>query len=840
MGVIPDNSSKIRRTCKQRCVFWVIVTLQLFWISLFFGVPAYGESTAPGGKAPFKMEFPFTNPDDGREYTLTINDIYYNNNIILYFLEHVFDYQNYRHSMELLAKSDADEHTIFRSTDLGRSWEYAARINSMPSLMFTTAAGSRLVWDKGTNKLVRITTEWQESAVINSPAYSWHGSQGIGQHGATIMLAEYWVDAARTEGHVYRSRDDGRSWEIVFTMPSLGSSAPSQDIIRHFHVLQPDFYCPGHWYLSSGDGQQQCRVWHSQDDGNTWLDVTDHTPEGTSLQAIHRFTSIHFGPEEIVWGTDDMMNGTGAKLVKAYRGHPLDIRAAANLTINHIRNIISTEIGFIGVTENSYNNIIPGFNEPGIEVALFTKNEHPLYLGILPNVSGSFTVSCASRMAVGGVFFSLVRWNKPGRMLRWEVSENPIKLQSLVEGGEPVRINLETVFGFLGGLPRQFLLQCDPPGILAIAMEANTVRLTPVKRGDTLVRVKSMDTLGPEVNIVFRGMVFPEPHTVATGGFSFSEWPPNVPENTFPDHMLLLQSDTYAPELHTPLQHAYRVPQEDYAPEDTANIGFPYRNTCYSRINGLAAQGISFINAGGKNRDVGGALLALNTLAQTNVYISWRNDVIGDYDREYGMRLQYRLGIEGLFKDVLINNAPVDYAPGFDGANQPMGPFALPPELLNQPCLHLLWRYYPCSNQNGTSAQVRLDDIHVREGLKAAMDELSPVYQVVSRSCSFHVKTTGAEGPQSFQWYHGNTQKKDTLIEGATDSTLTLTNLEYAHSGWYRCQVSDDLSTASSPSVQLIVVSGLPLANGAVLCLFGLAVVVMGACIAYSFKQDSK
>jgi hypothetical protein len=77
-------------------------------------------------------------------------------------------------------------------------------------------------------------------------------------------------------------------------------------------------------------------------------------------------------------------------------------------------------------------------------------------------------------------------------------------------------------------------------------------------------------------------------------------------------------------------------------------VGFPYGTTSRTRIMGLDDRGIAFVNTG-RGRDLGGALLALDTRDVQNVRVSWTAGTESVNQRVYGLRLQYRLGIEGPF-----------------------------------------------------------------------------------------------------------------------------------------------------------------------------------------------
>lgn len=86
-----------------------------------------------------------------------------------------------------------------------------------------------------------------------------------------------------------------------------------------------------------------------------------------------------------------------------------------------------------------------------------------------------------------------------------------------------------------------------------------------------------------------------------------------------------------------------------------------------TRINGLGTRGFSFINTGGENvgypaTKLGGALLILSTTGKDEVRVRWTGRTIKINLRQYAIRLQYRIGDQGSFTDVLNdNNQVVEY-----------------------------------------------------------------------------------------------------------------------------------------------------------------------------------
>ncbi|MDZ7935149.1 MAG: CotH kinase family protein [Emticicia sp.] len=148
--------------------------------------------------------------------------------------------------------------------------------------------------------------------------------------------------------------------------------------------------------------------------------------------------------------------------------------------------------------------------------------------------------------------------------------------------------------------------------------------------------------------------------------------------------------------------------------------------TTRTRINGLGENGFSFINTGNTNGNVGypgiklgGAILALNTLNVSNVSVSWVGRTIVANSRVYRVRLQYRIGDIQPFNDLLDNTGQVvEYIRGASGTFTQMPEVNIPTELLNQPYVQLLWRYYYTGVQNdinsGARDELGIDDIIIK------------------------------------------------------------------------------------------------------------------------------
>lgn len=243
------------------------------------------------------------------------------------------------------------------------------------------------------NKLLWYFDKNQQKWHRTGAYVSWLGTWGIDEKDGTIMIVEYCSDTDPF-ARVFRSKNNGKVWEIVFYQRARGSESPQ---VRHFHTLQVDPYT-GDWYLSSGDKPNECKIWKSKDDGNTWIDVTDYNldpslPPKARTQALFRLTSPWFTPEYIFWATNDRINGLGAHFVISPRTEPLDIQVIGRVSENHVRSAIEyPNIGWLLITEN-----LTGLY--GIKFVFITKDFHIIPLGILEGVTGYFSASVASKKA---------------------------------------------------------------------------------------------------------------------------------------------------------------------------------------------------------------------------------------------------------------------------------------------------------------------------------------------------------------------------------------------------------------------------------------------------------
>ena len=305
--------------------------------------------------------------------------------------------------------------------------------------------------------------------------------------------------------------------------------------------------------------------------------------------------------------------------------------------------------------------------------------------------------------------FSLDAVSLPGTN-RPPVVTSPVVLQEIVAGGVPQVINLATIFEDPDDDPLTFVALSSDITVVSLITSGTQITFTGLSQGDAVITLVANDEHNVPVSTTFRVLVYPVAHPMHAGDLTFTEWNPEQPERTYPDHILFLQSDINDPVTNTLLLYPYFIPHDDYHADDQDIVGLPYSTTGRTRLNGLGEEGISFINTG-RGRDLGGALIALDTRGLSDLNVSWLAGTLLQNSRIYALRLQYRVGITEPFTDVLVDGYPVQYMTNVDGHLQSFDDIPIPLDVLNQPYVQLLWRYHHVSVTSGPRAQLRLDEI---------------------------------------------------------------------------------------------------------------------------------
>ncbi len=205
----------------------------------------------------------------------------------------------------------------------------------------------------------------------------------------------------------------------------------------------------------------------------------------------------------------------------------------------------------------------------------------------------------------------------------------------------------------------------------------------------------------------------PEPFVLTdTNSYRFKRWDPENPAGTYPENMVFVYMDRVEPPL------------------SASVAGFTtgaYDLNERTRITGQGDEGFAFINTsnldgnpGFPGRRLGGAILALTTLDVDQVMVSWEAGTASPNSREYALRLQYRIGNQGPFRDVTdADGKPYVYVRSDSaGHRRQFGPLPLPDDAADQLRVELLWRYYHtgmCFDpEDGSRAKLHISAIEVQ------------------------------------------------------------------------------------------------------------------------------
>jgi len=314
-----------------------------------------------------------------------------------------------------IVATDGSWMRLYVSRDLGESWfqiyedaQWDSKIRAGLSLM----GGGRLI-RTFTGRMYHFDERGKLVSSSLTGAWHWHGSQGIGESATgTVMYAEY--APLRVEDGVqplsvwrYRPNNPDQEWQRVLTLPA--AVQPPQGEMRHFHVCRPNPMNPGQWVLASGDIAAHCRLWFSEDDGDTWSEVQlpspvfPDLPENRHPRALRftQFSALENG--DLVWGTDDTTHTGCAVLIRMSMssGSPV-FELIGWLGKNCVRNIASYKNKiFLFLSESKHDS-------SSADCILYDASTKRITSLLLPNLiqqKHPVTDSLGSEKLVNGVGF---------------------------------------------------------------------------------------------------------------------------------------------------------------------------------------------------------------------------------------------------------------------------------------------------------------------------------------------------------------------------------------------------------------------------------------------------
>ena len=196
----------------------------------------------------------------------------------------------------------------------------------------------------------------------------------------------------------------------------------------------------------------------------------------------------------------------------------------------------------------------------------------------------------------------------------------------------------------------------------------------------------------------------PSTFDLATANFSFTNWPATSRIGSYPSNMVF---------------HWGIVSDFDPVLSNTATQDFVwgYNYAAQSRINGLDANGFSFLNTNpghvsATSGNCGEAVLGLNTIGRGNIQVSWLAARQSDNGNRYNVRGQYRIGNSGSYTDLPGVLSAIEFNSSISGPVN-FGPITLPISCENQSEVQIRWVYYWTNSGSGARDEIRIDDIFI-------------------------------------------------------------------------------------------------------------------------------
>jgi hypothetical protein len=398
--------------------------------------------------------------------------------------------------------------------------------------------------------------------------------------------------------------------------------------------------------------------------------------------------------------------------------------------------------------------------------------------------------------ATGTIIFSTPASTTVGDNDKFIFYNFSLPANTLVAGGNLIAVEVHQINN--GSSDLYFDLSLTGSGVPPFTLNANTRVKARVLNGSTWSALADTS--------------FHIAHPLVTAGpYSMSEWSSGSSDGAYPSAMRFYQTDLADPPLAATMDAPWTL---------------PYNLTSRSRINGLGTDGVGFINTGNVQElpgagYVGAAVLNLDTTGAQGVRVLWTGGTVTPNDRDYGIRLQYRVGETGTFTDVLTNGQPVEYVrnPGA-GHRTEIGPATLPAAADNQPLVQLRWKYYFRSGISGARAQLRLDDILVTAGAlppaqmafesaPASAQSGAPLGSVVVRlSDANGWPAIGFNGPVTLA-LNGPGSLSGTLTANASDGTAVFPDLVATGIGPHTLAATSGTLSAVSPSFRILALDGL-------------------------------
>lgn len=238
----------------------------------------------------------------------------------------------------------------------------------------------------------------------------------------------------------------------------------------------------------------------------------------------------------------------------------------------------------------------------------------------------------------------------------------------------------------------------------------------------------------------------PTPFNLASGDYSFTDWPSTSPAGTYPTSMAL---------------HMFEQRIEPFAGLITdapvADWVLAYNLTGNARITGQGTNGIRFEQTGTGQTGIcnfpGAAVVALNTSGRANIRVSFVAQTLSIQPRPYVLRLQYRIGTSGSWIDAFAANGDrVEHRSATSGTARVTYNWTAPLSIENAGTVQLRWLYFQDGDGSGNRPAIFLDDVIVRSDspigtpTQLSVMSITPMSPAINTPFTVMVRSTDGTG----------------------------------------------------------------------------------------------
>ena len=311
--------------------------------------------------------------------------------------------------------------TIYESYDFGKTWQthilniddcYITHGKIINNKIFLATN------DTNYNTYVYVCDENKKNINKNKIHLPWHGTWSIDYNESTIMFGTY--AHCNENMYIYRSQNNGETWENVFTMKG-DANDPKKGDIRHFHTCTYDKYNKI-WYISSGDRREQNRMWESKDNGNTWKqiefklikdrgDIKFGITSNYAKQLVRHTAEININENIMLWCTDDKIDGNARVCIFNKKTYELTI--GEKLGKNPIRSFTKINNNYgLAISESKFKD-----NDDKLYVDFYLINLYTYRCKLIKTIDNienkisGFNYSIASKNAYNNTMFCYSDFN---------------------------------------------------------------------------------------------------------------------------------------------------------------------------------------------------------------------------------------------------------------------------------------------------------------------------------------------------------------------------------------------------------------------------------------------